>query len=155
MRYEGGDQKIANKNVDLAHRASGFQRQAGRFKGDVETQLQAHAAGKHPAVEIARVAQPVAIEPNNREQSAGHGRDQQTLSKVAIQKSRQARTASADRTARRAPPRRPHVARPHVFQPHVARQTQPSLFLHQTPYRLLLLPAACINLARRLFSPYP
>src|SRR5215831_15618127 len=106
MRDEGGDQQIADKNMDLPPARGGFRRQAGRFDGDVERELQAHAASQHPAVEIARVAERVAIDPDEPEQAAGNRRDQKALYCLAGEISRRARTASTDRDARRAPPRR-------------------------------------------------
>ena len=115
-----------------------------RFDGDVEIELQAHAAGQHPAIEIARVAERVAIDPDEPEQADGNGRDQKALDCLAVEISRRARTASADRAVRRAPPRRFHGSPPKspiaVVVSHQAHSgCQP----------------AGINWPRRLFSPCP
>ena len=98
-----------------------------------KVELQAHAAGQHPAVEIARVAEPVAINPDEPEQAAGNRRDQKALDCLAGEISRRARTASADRGVRRAPPRRSHGGPP---KSPIAVVLSPS-----SPFRLLSLRA--------------
>src|SRR6185312_3859549 len=96
MRDEGGDQQIAEKNMRLSPARGGFRRQPSRFDGEVEKELQADAAGQHPAVEIARVAQPVAIDPDQPEEAEGDGREQKALDRLTVEISPQARTAAAD-----------------------------------------------------------
>src|SRR6478736_2777997 len=112
MRDEGGDQQIAEKNMDLPPAHGGFRRQAGRFDGDVEKELKDHATGQHPAIEIARVAERVAIDPDEPEEADGTGRDQKALDCLRVEISHRARTASADRAVRRAPPRQFHGSPP-------------------------------------------
>src|SRR5689334_12566423 len=105
MRDEGGDQQIADIDMDLAPARDGFRRQAARLDGDVEAELQAHAAGQHPAVEIARIAQPVAIDPDEPEQTAGYRSDQKPGRCLAGEKSRRTPTEPAERDVRYPPPR--------------------------------------------------
>src|SRR5690349_9029511 len=105
MGDEGCDQQIAQEDMELAPARGGSWRQARRFDGDVKSKLQAHAAGQQPAVEIARVAQPVVINPDEPEQAAGNQREQNTLDRSAGEIFCQTWTASADRGVRRAPRR--------------------------------------------------
>src|SRR5262249_6950044 len=137
-------QQIADKNMDLPPARGGFRRQAGRFDGDVERELQAHAASQHPAVEIARVAERVAIDPDEPEQAAGNRREQKALDCLAGEISRRARTASTDRGARRAPPNRSQDESP------IAVVLSPS-----SPFRLSSFQPAGINWPRRLLLPCP
>src|SRR5689334_24100186 len=108
MREESGDQQIADVDMELAPACGGFRGQAGRLDGDVERELEGHAASQHPAVEIARVAKPVAIDPDEPEQTAGNRGDQKPGRCLAGEKSRRAPTEPADRGVRYAPPRRTH-----------------------------------------------
>src|SRR5262245_40019801 len=133
MRDEGGDQQIAVKNMDLPPERGGSRRQAGHFDGDVESELQAHAAGQHPAVEIARIAEPVAVDPDEPEQTSADGRHQKAIDGLAGEIARPGPTASADRGARRAPPRRSHGCPP---KSPIAVVLSPS-----SPFGVLSLPA--------------
>src|SRR5262245_65504006 len=119
MREKCCDQQIADKDMDLPPAHGGSRRETGRLHGGVEKELQADARGQHPAVEIARVAESVAVDPDEGEQANGNGRDQNTLNCLA------GRTASADRAVR-LPPNRSHgsspissiaPSSPQVFQP--------------------------------------
>src|SRR5690606_12984470 len=98
--------------MDLAPAHGGFRRQTGRLNGDVEIQLQAHAAGQHPTIEITWVAEPVAIDPNKPEEAAGKRRYQKALDCLAGESSRRAPTAPGDRGARRTPRRQSHGGPP-------------------------------------------
>src|SRR5262245_15393960 len=106
MRDEGGDQQIANKDMELPPARGGFRRQSGRFGGNVETELQAHAAGQHQAVEIVLVAERVGIDPDEPEQSSGNRPNQKAPDRPAGEIFRHARTF------RRAPPRQSHGGPP-------------------------------------------
>src|SRR5215510_3712202 len=93
MRDESGNQQIADKNMDLSPARRGFRRQAGRLDAEVEKELQAHSAGQQPAIEIARIAQPVAIDPDEPEQTAGNRDDPKALGCLASEIFRSAPTA--------------------------------------------------------------
>jgi hypothetical protein len=56
MRGKHGDQQVAEEDMELAPAHGDFRRQLRGFDGDVEIELQGHAACQHPAIEIARVA---------------------------------------------------------------------------------------------------
>src|SRR5262245_7410448 len=105
MREKCCDQQIADKDMELPPAHGGSHRQAARLGGGMEKELQADARGQHPAVEIARVAQTVAVDPDEGEQANGNGRDQNALNCLA------GRTASADRAVR-LPTNRSHGSPP-------------------------------------------
>jgi hypothetical protein len=73
VRDEGSNQQIAEKNMDLPPAQGRFRRQARCLDGDVETELEDYAAGQQPAVEKARVAKRIAIDPDEPEKAAGDG----------------------------------------------------------------------------------
>src|SRR5262245_9926841 len=107
--------------MDLPPAQGGSRRQTGRLHGGVEKELQADARGQHPAVEIARVAESVAVDPDEGEQANGNGRDQNTLNCLA------GRTASADRAVR-LPPNRSHGSPPISSIAVVVSPSSPQVF---------------------------
>src|SRR5262245_24668159 len=105
MREEARNQQVADKNMDRPEAERRSPGQARRLHGGVEEELQADSGGQYPAIEIARVAEPVAVDRDEREQADGDGRDQKALNCLA------GRTASADRAVR-LPSNRPHGSLP-------------------------------------------
>jgi hypothetical protein len=62
MHDKSSDQQPANENVELAPARDGFWRQPVCLERDVKSELQAHAGGKHPTIEKARIAKRGAVD---------------------------------------------------------------------------------------------
>ena len=75
MRDEDSNQHVTEKNMQPAPTHDGFGRQARRLDGDVKQELQGHAAGEDPSVEVTGIAQGVSIDVDQPEQRGRDHRD--------------------------------------------------------------------------------